>query len=330
MAHRTNKTKVIISIVIAVTMMIQIPSCKKDDLLDSTNNIEMSLKLSDYNIFQGNQSDLIPTNGFELYEISTQLFSDYAEKQRLIKIPVGSKMTASSDDLPDFPDGTIIVKTFYYFNDKRDNTKGKKIIETRLLIKSNSKWNVGTYVWNNEQTDGNLLNTGLNKTVNWINENGTGKVISYHVPNNRECATCHNSSATVIPIGPKIRNLNIDVVRSSATVNQLSYFQSIGILNSMTLSSFTQLPNSHNISLPIADRARAYLDVNCAHCHSSNGTASGTGLYFGFQLPLGETKITDKKNQIKTMMSAGDMPRLGTTIIDEESLSLIKAYIETL
>lgn len=330
MVRITNKIKVIISIVIAVTMMIQISSCKKDDLLDSTNNIEMSPKLTDYNIFQGNQSDLVPTSEFKLYEISTQLFSDYAEKQRLIKVPTGNALTATNDGLPNFPDGTMLVKTFYYFNDKRDSSKGKKIIETRLLIKSNSKWNVGTYIWNNEQTEAYLSTTGLNKTVNWINETGTGKVISYHVPNNRECATCHNSSAAIIPIGPKIRNLNIDVVRSSATVNQLSYFQSIGILNSMTPSSFTQLPNSHNTSLPIADRARAYLDVNCAHCHSNNGTASGTGLYFGFELPLGETKITDKKNQIKTMMSAGDMPRLGTTIIDEESLSLIKGYIESL
>lgn len=330
MAHLTNKTKVLISITIMTVVILYFQSCKKDDLFDSENNIKMSAKLSDYNIFQGNQSDLIPTNGFELYEISTQLFSDYAEKQRLIKIPGGSTMTASNNGLPDFPDGTILVKTFYYFNDKRDISKGKKIVETRLLIKNNSKWNVGTYLWNNEQTDGNLLTTGINKTFNWINESGTGKVISFHIPSNRECATCHKSNDAVIPIGPKIRNLNMDVIRSSTTINQLTYFQNIGILNSMNPSSFSQLPNSHNTSLPISDRARAYLDVNCAHCHSQNGNASDIDLYFGYDLSLGETKITNRKTQIKNMMSAGDMPRLGTSTLDEESLLLIKAYIESL
>lgn len=330
MVRITNKVKVIKSIVIAVILMIQITSCKKDGLLDSINNIEMSPKLTDYNIFQGNQSDLVPTSEFKLYQISTQLFSDYSEKQRLIKVPTGYALTATNDGLPNFPDGTMLVKTFYYFNDKRDSTKGKKIIETRLLIKSNSRWNAGTYIWNNEQTEAYLLTSGLNKTVNWINENGIGKVISYHIPNNRECATCHNSSSTVIPLGPKIRNLNIDVVRNNTTVNQLNYFQSIGILNSMLPSSFSYLPDSHNASLPISDRARAYLDVNCAHCHSNKGVASDKGLHLDFELLLNETKITNKKNQIKTMMALGYMPRLGTTTVDEEGLSLIKAYIESL
>jgi len=330
MHNSTNKIKVLIFMSIAMTLTLYFQSCKKDDLSDSENSIQMPGKLSDYNIFQGNQSDLIPDKGYEPYEISTQLFSDYAEKQRLIKIPGGRKITASNDGLPDFPDGTTIVKTFYYVNDKRDISKGKKIIETRLLIKSGSRWNVGTYLWNNEQTDANLLTTGLNKTVNWINESGTGRVITYHIPNDRECATCHNSGNAVIPIGPKIRNLNIDVVRSSATINQLTYFQNIGILNQMNPASFSRLPDSHNTSFSIPERARAYLDVNCAHCHSQNGKASGTGLYFGYDLPLSETNITNKKNQIKNMMSAGDMPRLGTTIIDEESLSLIKAYIKSL
>ena len=325
----SNKTKVIISLILTISAMIYIQSCKKDDLQNSSNNIEMLPRLTDYNIFQGSPSAMIPTTDFRLYEIATQLFSDYAEKQRLIKIPVGTVLTATNDGLPDFPDGTILVKTFYYFNDKRDTTKGKKIIETRLLIKSNAKWNVGTYIWNKEQTDALLLATGLNKTVNWINENGIGKVISYHIPNNRECATCHLSSATVIPIGPKIRNLNMDVVRTSITVNQLSYFQSIGILNAMNPSSFTQLPNSHNTSLPVSDRARAYLDVNCAHCHSNTGTASGAGLYLDFNLPPGATGITNKKNKIKNMMSAGYMPRLGTSTIDQESLALIKTYLKS-
>lgn len=320
----------LVSVFTMLVLLFYIQSCKKDDLSETDNNIEMSSRLSDYNIFQGNQSDLLPTNGFELYEISTQLFSDHAEKQRLVKVPGGSKINAADDGLLDFPDGTILVKTFYYFNDKRDISKGKKIIETRLLIKSNSKWNVGTYLWNNEQTDANLLTTGLNKTINWINESGTGKVFSYHVPNNRECATCHSSKEIVVPIGPKARNLNFDVIRSSTTVNQLTHFENIGILNSVDPSSFSTLPNWLNTTVSVENRARAYLDINCAHCHSQNGKASDSRIFLGYELQFNETKISTNETAIKNAISSGKMPMLGTTTIDEEGLLLVKAYIDGL
>ena len=35
--------------------------------------------------------------------------------------------------------------------------------------------------------------------------------------------------------------------------------------------------------MPVAQRARAYLDVNCAHCHNREGAASNSGLYLGLE-----------------------------------------------
>ena len=121
----------------------------------STNRYAVTLlpKISAYNIFTGDPVALTPGNGFQLYELATGLFTDYAEKQRLIKLPAGTAITAIHDGLPQFPDGTILVKTFYYFNDKRNAAAGKRLIETRLLIKNNGLWTAGAYVWNNEQTD---------------------------------------------------------------------------------------------------------------------------------------------------------------------------------
>jgi uncharacterized repeat protein (TIGR03806 family) len=330
MRHPHKKFKVLISISAAVVLMLYIPSCKKDDLSNPDNNMVMESILSDYKIFQGKLSDLNPSNGFKQYEIATGLFSDYAEKQRLVKIPQGHLITADNDGLPDFPDGTMLVKTFYYYNNKKDTSKGKKIIETRLLVKSNSKWNVAVYLWNNEQTDAYLSTTGSDKTINWINEKNEGKVISYHIPNNRECATCHNSKEKIIPIGFKIRNLNFEVERNNILVNQLTHFGNIGIINSVNPASFSSLPNWQNTSVSIESRARAYLDINCAHCHHKNGIASGTGIFFGYELTLDETNITHKKKQIQNAMSDGIMPKLGTTVIDEEGLELIKKYIEHL
>ena len=61
-----------------------------------------------YNIFKGKASDLIPDRGFMPYELSTTLFSDYAEKQRLIKLPAGSSLKAANNALPEFPEVTSI------------------------------------------------------------------------------------------------------------------------------------------------------------------------------------------------------------------------------
>jgi uncharacterized repeat protein (TIGR03806 family) len=266
-----------------------------------------------------------------LYELATELFTDYAKKQRLIKVPQGYTMAGLNGGLPDFPDGTILVKTFYYYNDTRDHARGKKIIETRLEIKSNSTWNVSTYLWNEQQTDATLITTGLNKTINWIDQQGNGKVISYHIPSNRECSTCHNSSGKIIPIGPKLRNLNIEVTRNAAAINQLTHLYNSGILDEVAdPASISVLPDWESGSYPLQERARAYLDVNCSHCHNSSGVAADAKLNLNYETSFGNTNIGDKKNAIVNKMKRGQMPRIGTSIVHEEGLELIRSYINSL
>jgi uncharacterized repeat protein (TIGR03806 family) len=315
---------------VATLSILVVNSCEEDGLSPVSNNIEMSSKLSEYNIFQGDPAELIPSPDFHLYELSTELFTDYAEKQRLIKIPPGYKLTGVDDGLPDFPDGTILVKTFYYYNDTRDHSKGKKIIETRLEIKSNLNWNVSTYLWNEEQTDATLITTGLNKTINWIDQQGRGKVISYHIPSNRECTTCHYSSEKIIPIGPKLRNLNIEVTRNAVAVNQLTHLYNSGILDEIEPASIPSLPGWQSGSYTLEERARAYLDVNCSHCHNSNGVASDARLNFNYETSFGKTDIGDRKNEIVNKMKRGEMPRIGTSLVHEEGLELIRSYINSL
>ena len=94
--------------------------------------------LSAYTIFEGIPADLMPSSDFHLLELSSILFTDYAYKQRLVKVPEGTQMTRLNDGSIDFPDGTILTKTFFHYNDERDTSLGKRIIETRLLIKESN------------------------------------------------------------------------------------------------------------------------------------------------------------------------------------------------
>jgi uncharacterized repeat protein (TIGR03806 family) len=289
-------------------------------------------KLSDYGIYEGNAYDLKPSDAYTPYVLATGLFTDYAEKQRLIKLPAGTKLTAINDGLPDFPDGTILVKTFYYSNSE-NLTLGKKIIETRILIKGGTEWIAGTYKWNNEQTDALLIEKGTNVPVTFIDNHGKERQISYHIPCNKDCRKCHGSKSDFAPIGIKIQNLNREINVDNVSINQLQYLKNKGLLECKKYSEYTRFPDWQDTSLPLEKRARAYLDINCAHCHREHGYCSHFNimkLRLAYDMPLEETKIVKKADRLGKLMAKKKMPYLGTTIIDDEGLSLVKEYLKSL
>lgn len=288
--------------------------------------------LSAYNIFKNTPSDLIPADDFQLLELSSVLFTDYAHKQRLVKIPNGTQMVRLSDGSIDFPDGTILSKTFFYYNDERDTSLGKRIMETRLLIKENNTWNVATYTWNDAQTNATLELGGMNTQVSWINSNGSSVSTIYHVPDENECIACHQSSSATIPLGTKLRNINRIVERNGVSINQISHLQSIGILNDFQVSQVPHIIDYADNSHSLSERARAYMDLNCSHCHHPDAweRPAEENLDFRYETPLNQTGILDEQNDITELVSEGEMPLIGTTIIDQEGVSLIIEYIESL
>lgn len=329
MSFKFKYHKAILVVGTFILLISVVISCSKQ-LIVPHNNIAFQSKLSDYNIFSGNMSNLIPSDSFHLYNLSSQLFTDYAEKQRLIKLPGGTKLSAVDDNLLYFPEGTMLVKTFFYYADKRDTTKGKKIIETRLLIKHESRWNVATYVWDSSQADAYLQTEGSNTPVTWIDNTGSLQNLNYHIPANKECASCHNESKTVIPIGPKVRNLNLDVIVNGVSQNQLSYFANIGILNSVNPTSFNKLPDYNDVSKGLEKRARAYLEINCSHCHKQGGFNGSRPLYLAYEKNFEEANLKRYQDLIVLRMSQHRMPKLGTTIIHKEGFALVKAYVDSI
>lgn len=183
-------------------------SCK-DDMevvipnFDYPQSVTFEQNLSDYNIFEGSLFELIPTEDFHLLELSSALFTDYANKQRLIKLPAGTQLENLDNNSIDFPDKTILVKTFFYYLDERDTSLGKEVIETRLMVKDSGIWNVATYIWNTDQQDATLLLTGSDKEVSWVDSEGVSNSTLYHIPDENECTACHQSDATITRISEK-------------------------------------------------------------------------------------------------------------------------------
>lgn len=293
------------------------------------STIAFEQNLSAYNIFQGTPSDLVPADDYHFLEMSAILFTDYAKKQRLVKVPTGTQMERMSDGSINFPDGTILVKTFYYYTDERDTSLGKRIIESRLLIKENDTWNVATYLWNDTQTDATLELNGFDTQVSWINANGSSTSTLYHVPNENECISCHQSNNSMIPLGTTLRNLNRAVDRNGANLNQINHLQNVGILNDFQVNLVPEIVDYNDLNHSLEDRARAYLDLNCAHCHHPDGweEPARQDMDLRYETPLSETGLLEEGNRVIDLVSEGEMPFIGTTILDEEGVNMIVEYI---
>ena len=143
---------------------------------------------------------------------------------------------------------------------------------------------------------------GGRKNVSWIHSDGKPMSVSYSVPNMNQCKSCHVKDNVQQPIGPKIRNLNIDFVYNQVSENQLHKWVKEGILDSF--KDLSSLPRTVKYQDPhdgtLDQRARAWLDINCAHCHQRGGPAETSGLYLNL-----EEKDSSKLGVFKPPVAAG-------------------------
>ena len=315
-------------------------------------------KLSEYNFFLGNIALQRPAQGLIPYSLNTPLFSDYAEKLRFLKIPTGTTVDYNDSEVLDFPEGTVIVKTFYFPNDFRDTNKGRKLMETRLLIHEPSGWKALEYVWNDDQTEAFLEVAGDHKQVNYIDKEGKKHTQNYVMPNLNQCKGCHNKNEVMTPIGPSVRQLNGNFDYSNGTDNQLVNLEKLGILkNKPALENCPKAPvwnqpETGNLN----DRARIWLDINCGHCHRANGPASTSGLYLNihekdpralgynkppvaagrgsgnrnFDIVAGHPEQSILTYRINSTDPGVMMPEVGRKIIPKEGLALIEEWIKNM
>jgi len=239
-----------------------------------------------------NLSTLAPTPGVIEYDLIEPFWSDRATKKRWLAIPNNGtyntpqeQIEFSENDVWNFPVGSVLIKHFELPLDA-NNPGITKRLETRFSIKGeDGKFYFATYKWNPGQTDAQLLDSGLDETINITDENGQGQQQIWHYPSTAECLSCHNS-ASGGTLGARTRyiNKNITYQETAINANQLVTLSSLGILDetitdAQTTSYLTAVEYDSGASLD--EKARSYLDLNCAYCHSP-----GTGNRAGFDLRL--------------------------------------------
>ena len=235
--------------------------------------------LSDYRLFT-DVGARTPNAGVTPYALNTALYSDGALKFRYVFLPPGTRARYREEGVFDFPVGTVLVKTFAFASDMRHPTENVRFIETRLLIRLESGWVARPYVWNAAQTEARYAPVTAPIPVSFVDEAGDPSALEWSVPNVNQCRGCHDRDDAFTPIGPRARNLNGDFDYADGAENQLAHWSRAGLLEGAPDPA--QAPRAPNAFLETSGaleaRARAYLDVNCAHCHNPHGPARTSGL----------------------------------------------------
>lgn len=278
--------------IIAIGILYTVVGCQQNKPVRQIEEVTLSDEipldvphlLSDWGFFEPPLAELVPVSDVAPYELNTPLFSDYAFKSRFIRLPPGTSAVYDSMEVMQFPVGTVLIKNFYYQLDLTDPQSRRRLMETRLLIHEERDWSALTYIWNDEQNDAVLEVAGRNLPVSWKDERGLLKEINYSVPNLIQCKSCHEKSGLLTPIGLSARQLNRECVYPGGVANQLVHWQETGILQGLPLSrDWPRLPQwDEPASGSLDQRARAWLEINCAHCHRMEGPAKNTGLYLTF------------------------------------------------
>jgi len=315
--------------------------------------------LSAYRFFR-DAGARMPNERVTPYDLNTPLYSDGALKFRYVYIPPGQQAQYRDEGVFEFPVGTVLIKTFAFAADMRQPAENVRFLETRLLIRRAEGWVAFPYVWNEAQTEARLSPIGANVPVNFINEEGQAIALEWAVPNRNQCKACHDLSGELTPIGPSARNLNVGVPsyddgtgEVSPFFNQLALWLTSYDLIDQLPDNPPLVPNAYNRGEPLELRARAYLDVNCAHCHNPQGPAHTSGLDlrwsqhepiawgvgkrpvaagrgsagFEFAIEPGHPERSILLHRMRSTDPGVMMPEIGRQLVDERGAALIEEWI---
>lgn len=177
------------------------------------------------------------------------LWSDGADKQRLIALPAGAAIDATDPDAWDFPRGTKLWKTFAH---------GGRAIETRYIERRpDGGWRDAAYVWSADGREAELA--PARGSVLALREAPGSR---YVVPGRGDCLACH-AGATVPVLGFSALQL------SGPGPTTLRTLAEQGLVRGLP-QHWIETPPAIAAATPTERAALGYLHGNCAQCHHAN------------------------------------------------------------
>jgi uncharacterized repeat protein (TIGR03806 family) len=297
---------------------------------------------------------LLPADGLIPYDLVVAFWSDGAAKTRWASIPA-EKIKFSTTGEWKFPPGTVFVKTFELPTDAAD-PRVKRRLETRLLVCDSAGGVYGVvYRWRPDNSDADLLSADRTEDIPIKSAAGEIHQQTWYFPSRPDCLACHNSKTTGV-LGVKARQMNrAFTYPSRVTDNELRTWNHLGLfapaLDEKDLAQLPTLAAADDSTRSLQDRARSYLDANCAQCHRPGGTVA----YFDarYDTPLERQELIDGPVLIDQgidrprIISPHDiwrsiaymrvntvddikMPPIGRETIDRKGVELLQNWISSL
>lgn len=290
-----------------------------------------------------------PARGVVSYAINHPGWHDGAKGRHWLAAPAETKLQVSDGGQWQADNGVVLAQTLAL-----DTSVGPRRVETRVLLKRDNDWVGYTYLWNEAQTDAEVAPVkGLRTTLNlpegprpWL------------VPSRSDCLVCHSRAAN-FALSLNTRQLNRPTAEDP-TVNQLTWLEANGLIAGRDKTKPSKAPEERPRYPALGDtnatldaRARAYLAVNCAHCHVHEG-GGNSAMDLAAGTTLKNMRLIDQIPQHGTMnlknarivapgapsrsvlvsrtalRIPGQMPPLGTIRPDAEATRLITRWISEL
>lgn len=287
---------------------------------------------------------LAPSPALLPYDVTVPLWSDGAEKHRWLFVPPGETVAYHPTDAWQFPVGTVAVK---HFELRAAPDQPARRLETRVMIHERRGWAGYAYRWNDAQTDAELVTTPS------VDEHPlpgapAGEAVRWYQPAGADCLRCHTPGYGQA-LGLRTRQL-AGMPRGRTLIETLvRQGQLTGAPED--LATLAAHPRLDDESAPASDRARAYLDVNCAPCHHPGGPAPG-GFDLRIDTPLDDAAIVRMPPEERLGIQGelrfapgdhahsslwlrmgirgqrGQMPPLASLRVDEDGRSLVARFID--
>ena len=304
--------------------------------------------LSKTGLFEELSPEMVNASGVYDYVLNTTMWQDGAESHYQIALPETSSIEwKANHEHWKYPANTVLVKTI-----QRDVTIDSfavpQKVETQILHFDGLEWHPYSYLWNDSQTDAELVAAdGTTKILGIPNPSAKmgGEEVEYRVHSRAECASCHVPRAGHA-IGFDLPNLD--------RKQQIEKMVQLGLFSQ-------QIPEKQRKQKMVAVdhdgilnvKARSYLAINCAHCHRRGGggtahiefpfthdlkktnSVSAAPTQGTFEIPGAEIIApSDPYRSVlyyrMSTIGRGHMPHLGNQQIDSEGLALVREWIESL
>jgi len=306
----------------------------------------------------------IPASGLIPYAPNTPLWSDNAVKSRYLAVPNNGGLITPDQQIAflptnswTFPAGTVFIKNFDLVVNETNASVPLRRLETRFLVRDINGAVYGiTYKWRPDNSDADLLETSSNEVILVTNATGI-RAQTWYYPSPADCLKCHTAVANyVLGVNTRQLNGNLNYPATGNTDNQLRTLNRLGLLypaiNEAAITNYAQLSPLTNLSASLEQRARSYLDANCAQCHQPGGAgitfdarydtllANQDITNFPAQLSLGIDRACIVKakdiwrsmvyQRINTTNVTTKMPTLARNLIDTNAVAVIGAWINSL